>query len=226
MSFILEALKKSEQKRRDEESQSPPSIHERDVSRIVKTKRWMFAVLVLVAITASALFWYVVVRPSPVLSDSELILTPDVPRSQVASPLPVPVDPPPRAVKAQLPPPSFVQSKPRSKPQLAVTTQSPVKHQQQVAPRLESSVPILRNESKIYDFDQLPGSIRNSIPTLKMMLHAYNREDSSASMVQLNGQILREGDSVTAQIKLQQITAEGIVLRYDGYRFLVLRRMN
>ncbi len=38
--------------------------------------------------------------------------------------------------------------------------------------------------------------------------------------------ILREGDKVTDTIRLEKITADGIILRYDGYRFLLPRRGN
>ena len=59
-----------------------------------------------------------------------------------------------------------------------------------------------------------------------MSLHAYNRDDATASMVQLNDRIMREKEMVTANISFEQITSDGVVLRYDGYRFLVPRRGN
>ena len=93
-----------------------------------------------------------------------------------------------------------------------------------VQPQSEvNSLPVPRNEKKVYSFSQLPISIQRRIPTMKMSLHAYNRENPSASLVQLNGHILREGEMVTDQIRLDKITAEGGVLHYDGYRFLLPR---
>ncbi len=83
-----------------------------------------------------------------------------------------------------------------------------------------------RNEKKVYRFSQLPVSIQNRIPPLKMSLHAFNRDQASASLVQLNDRILREGDKVTEGVRLEKITAEGVVLIYDGYHFLLPRRGN
>jgi hypothetical protein len=57
-----------------------------------------------------------------------------------------------------------------------------------------------------------------------MSLHAYNRDNPAGSLVQINDHILHEGDSVTDKIRLEKITAEGVVLHYDGYRFLFPRR--
>jgi len=95
-------------------------------------------------------------------------------------------------------------------------------------PTKMASQPVInaQNENKIYAFGQLPILIQKRIPGLKMSLHAYNRDNGSASMVQLNDKILREGEMVTDKIRLEQITAAGVVLYYDGYRFLLPRRGN
>jgi hypothetical protein len=45
-------------------------------------------------------------------------------------------------------------------------------------------------------------------------------------MVQLNNQMMHEKEMVNPDISLEQITAEGVVLHYDGYRFLLPRRGN
>jgi hypothetical protein len=86
--------------------------------------------------------------------------------------------------------------------------------------------PVLRDEKQVYRFRQLPVSIQNRIPPLQMSLHAYNRNDSGASMVQLNGEILQEGDAVTETLKLEKISAAGAILNYAGYRFLLPRQGN
>lgn len=90
--------------------------------------------------------------------------------------------------------------------------------------QLVKALPAPRSEKKIYSFDQLPVSIQKQIPTLHMSLHAYNRNDATASMVQLNNRMMHEKEMVTPDISVEQITAEGVVLHYDGYRFLLLRR--
>ena len=106
---------------------------------------------------------------------------------------------------------------------------SVIPHQQSVEEKEKlpaKALPVPRSEKKIYRFDQLPVSIQKQIPTLRMSLHAYNRDDATASMVQLNDRMMHEKEMVNANISLEQITAEGVVLRYDGYRFLLPRRGN
>jgi len=100
-------------------------------------------------------------------------------------------------------------------------TPQKVKNQPAVKP-----LPVPRNDKKVYNFGQLPVSIQKKIPPLQMSLHAYNRADASSSMVQLNDRILREGDRVADKLRLEKITADGVVLRYDGYLFLLPRRGN
>ncbi len=225
MSFILEALKKSEQKRRNEGKQAPPSIHERTSLQTGKSKRIIIILLGLLVVIGVGLLSYIVFLQQSDPVNSELVVTPR--NSTLPAQRSKPVSVPPAQIAEEIKPsPSLVSPDPRPKPQVVAKQQQQFEVQPKQKPVIVDSASKLRNEEKIYLFDQLPISVSNGIPALKMMLHAYNRNDASASLVQLNGQILREGDSVTTQIRLQQITAEGVVLRYDGYSFLVLRRMN
>lgn len=75
-------------------------------------------------------------------------------------------------------------------------------------------------QQDIPELSLLPQSIRLEIPPLKVLGHIYS--DSTATrMVNINGDIFREGDTVTKNIKVEQITENGVIFNHDGLRFLI-----
>ena len=201
MSFILEALKKSENKNRKENGQLPRSIHEPVSKKNSRSRTWVLGFSLLLIVNAVVLPWF---------------FGPWHP----SSPAPTDKKPLEEVIANQHP---VTKLSPSRK---AASSNSLFVDRQQPAQMASQSVVNGQDENKIYAFGQLPILIQKRIPGLKMSLHAYNRDNGSASMVQLNDKILREGEMVTDKIRLEQITAAGVVLYYDGYRFLLPRRGN
>jgi general secretion pathway protein B len=50
-----------------------------------------------------------------------------------------------------------------------------------------------------------------------VQFHAYS-DTPKNRLVGINSRILHEGESVTPELKLEQITPEGVILSYKGYR--------
>ncbi len=201
MSFILEALKKSENKHRRNGRQNPRTIHEPMPRNKGRSRFWIFGILLLLTVNAAFLLWFFTPwQKSPALQSTEVLST-DTQQMKITSP------PSQVIVPAEQ---SHVAPK-------------PVKPKKQPAVQ---ALPVPRNDKQVYSFGQLPVSIQKKIPPLQMSLHAYNRADGSASLVQLNDRIMREGDAINDNILLEKITADGAVLRYDGYLFLLPRRGN
>ena len=210
MSFILEALKKSEKKHRNKGEASPRTIHE-PVPRNSSKFRLGLAVLSILLVTGTALlFWFL----------GSWQRTSSLPTENISL--------------ASVPPEKSVEFQTNSSPAISSPRQNnnePISSETQTSPvdikkQPEVIKPLLvpRNEKRVYRFGQLPVSIQHRIPLMNMSLHAYNRGDASASMVQLNGKIMHEGDAVTDTIRLEQISADGAILNYDGYRFLLPRQ--
>jgi general secretion pathway protein B len=65
---------------------------------------------------------------------------------------------------------------------------------------------------------ELPPSVRQELPALKISVHAYS-SNPSARLVGIDYRILHEGDNVVPGLKLEQITPEGMIFDYKGYRF-------
>lgn len=204
MSFILEALKKSENRRRRKSGQNPRTILEPSPRNNVRSRVWVLVILALLLVNAALLIWFFGSWQQSSSQTVEILS---------AETTPVQTD----ITESVGPQPFFPSTQKNTAPVSVVT-------QKQIA--VATALPVPRNENKIYSFGQLPVAIKKQIPPLQMSLHAYNRDDASASLVQLNDLIMREGDMVADNIHLEQITADGAVLRYDGYRFLLGRRGN
>jgi general secretion pathway protein B len=68
-------------------------------------------------------------------------------------------------------------------------------------------------------FADLPLAIQQEIPKLSIQFHMYSRNPANR-MVGINNRMQHEGDQVEPGLTLEQITADGMVLRYKEYRFL------
>jgi general secretion pathway protein B len=70
--------------------------------------------------------------------------------------------------------------------------------------------------------DHLAGPRRDALPPLKQTMHVY-AEMPADRFVLIDGSRYREGDSLTAGLRLLEIRRDGSVLEFDGMRFLLPR---
>jgi succinoglycan biosynthesis transport protein ExoP len=73
-------------------------------------------------------------------------------------------------------------------------------------------------EDRIYNFDELPSSVKQDLPNLFISVFIYS-DDASSRMARVNGQMMREGEYLTAGLKLEKITLDEIIFSYKSYRF-------
>ena len=64
----------------------------------------------------------------------------------------------------------------------------------------------------------MPAAIQQELPALNITVHAYSARPADR-MVGINNSMLREGASVAPGLKLDEITPDGMVFSYKGYRF-------
>jgi hypothetical protein len=210
MSFILDSLRKSENKRRRKGVSVPPSIHEPVAGKAGGRRSWTLWILVFLVINAALLAWLA----------GAWWLAPEARRAYVRQ----------QGVDAGLagrdevrppaPPADEVRENRATRENLPATADQRVGRRE----RDKVVAAVAPDPRKIYRYRQLPPEIRQQIPDLKMSLHAYNRADGQASMVRLNDRIYREGQLVAQELILESITAEGVVLQFSGYRFLLARK--
>lgn len=65
---------------------------------------------------------------------------------------------------------------------------------------------------------QLPVEVQKSLPELHISFHSYSIKPS-ARLVSIGGKILRQGQEIDDNLKLEKITVTGVVLNFNGKRF-------
>ena len=89
--------------------------------------------------------------------------------------------------------------------------------------RSETPAPVSKPappKGKVLRIQDLPGDLKTSLPALKMTVHSYNEQPPSRFAI-INDKTMREGQFLVPQLKVEQITAIGVVFSYQGYRFLL-----
>jgi general secretion pathway protein B len=83
-----------------------------------------------------------------------------------------------------------------------------------------TAAPSSSKGNRIYAMNQLPSSLRQTLPDLTMSLH-YFTNDPSSRLITIIGKTFREGQEVTTGLRLEKITADGAVFSCQHYRFFV-----
>jgi len=73
-------------------------------------------------------------------------------------------------------------------------------------------------EPKVMQLYELPADIQRELPEMAVQLHAYSSKPGEG-LVSINSIRLREGGYLMAGLKLEQITPDGMIFSYKGYRF-------
>ncbi len=110
--------------------------------------------------------------------------------------------------------PSLRQSKPvqaSSTPEVAEIKSSP--------PALDTTLPsALPETSTPVEYGHLPAATQAELPSLSVTAHAYSK-NPKASYVFIKDRMLHEGESLAPGLTLEQITAKGMIFSYRGQRF-------
>lgn len=211
MSFILDALKKSEHKRRFQDDQEPRTIFDPSVNKAPGPRIWLillvfFLVLNLVLLAWLVTFWWR--SPSSAMVEED---SPPVAVLPVNRPEPDPLPGPRLSTEEHQAPAVALPESPAK-----VSSTSPA-----AAPPLTMTP---AEDDRLYLLSELPAAVRGRVPQLQLALHAFNAGDAASSLVQINGRAVRAGVQIGDNLTLEEITAEGAIMRFDRYRFLLPRR--
>ncbi len=223
MSFILEALKKSDNKRQDGTIPKLETIHDSVIQPRAKQPGWVWILLFVLILNIVVLLWLfapwqqqISITPEPgqtVVQKPPTTLEPPVEETR-----PQPTETP--AIKEPSPLPSTLSAEP-AQPTEKILQQPLSINPDEKSPR--NTDPVVEQQ-KIYSIKDLPISIRRDLPEMHMSVHAFYSNKPAASLVRINDQIMRTGARLTDKYVLKEITAEGAVFFYAGYRFLVPRK--
>ncbi len=249
MSFILDALKKSENAR---QRQAGPALFEVKVApprRMVPL--WAIVIVILlVIINGVALSWMLLRRHAAPPATLTRAITPAAMRDAVApsvgtaasstsSPGPA-ASAPASAIPTPVPAAGgAVQNPTLSTAPAAATTGIPTATAPTSAPQAASQVPAAPTPSNFAPalqppatagqpagglplYAQIAAAPGSRLPQLHLDLHVYSR-DPRKRFVMINMQKLRQGDSLADGVTVVRIRPDGVVLSYQGRRFLLPR---
>lgn len=206
MSFILDALRKSENSRL---RQDHPAIFTTPISgQRARLPRWV-PVLVALLLINLLIVGYALWRDRPA---AELDAPPSAPAPTALQPTaPQPVPPQPAAAPATTPPPATAPApQPAAPPPVVaapVTSVPPTRATPtSIAPPTVTRDDLLARGS--------------SIPPAELNMHVYD-PNPDVRFVLLNGQRLREGEASREGLTIERITPEGVVLRFGSSSFAV-----
>lgn len=245
MSYILDALRKSEQERL---AGGVPGLHSPQAAppeTAASRYDWKVLAVILVVLNAGAIGWWLAARrgvpATPASSPSAIPpqraampAQPQVPArsAPMASPagsegaVPPPAAPaaaePPAPASAPQPsmaPPSAARAAippaPRPAPQIAPS--AVVAHPPPAAPPVPEEAPAPAPPKGIVAFADLPASVRKALPPLQ--IGGYAEGSGSDAMLLVNDRLVSEGDEIGGGVRVLKISPDGAVFGFRGYRF-------
>lgn len=236
MSFILDALKKSES---DRQRQSGPSLFEVKVTPPRRTLPvWAVVIAVLLGVNVIVISWMLLRHPAarqpaasrentPLSARSTAQDTPSAPRAAVPSPVqgsPASAQAvaAPAVTTAATPPPvpTAAAATPPSEPTPAADG-NPSDYAPAVEPTATASAsPSAGAAEDLPIYQQIVTS--DGLPALHLDLHVFaNRPQDRFVMINMHR--LGEGDSLPSGVHVDAIRPDGVVLSYQGRRFLLPR---
>jgi general secretion pathway protein B len=230
MSYILDALRKSDQQR---QRGAVPTLLVGQAPAIAskQTPSLYYGLLAIVLVGAGIFIGWlrpwqtepgarpaepVVVSPpessprrgAPAPAAREAAVTPQVPQQTQAvrhAPAPVAAGAEARAsadTSKRRPPPNPADAAKLSKP----------------AEPVDTGIADTRPAPPVVSMAELPVEIQQELPPMSISVHAYSGR-SKERLVGINGRLLHEGDSPAPGLKLEQITPDGMIFGYKGYSF-------
>lgn len=201
MSYILDALKKSDQERQQGTSPNLLSKHGSIPSDMVfspfKRHRafWLIPVGILIFLTGLGIFFFQY-QGQFVQRDSTKTTNTVRPSDKLQTPSPQVLV----KEKIQVLEPMIITEETVTDLQTVIEQEPP-----------QTSLPFL---------NELPAALRAKLPNLKFAGHTYS-ENPYQRMIIINGKILREGDMIDSNTRLAEINWEGVTIDFSGIRFQV-----
>jgi general secretion pathway protein B len=223
MSYILEALKRSEQERTRGVAPTLHAVHAEPSPESKRAFRYyppMLAILVVATMIGWLRPWQAetgtaAVRVAPFGAAEKAR---PAHRGQAAAPAerpaaPVPQDAPHSGEKR-----GEEGQRPTRAPaaRRAASAVSPIAASPRSVPAETTAGPIPED---VIDFSELPVAIRRSLPKLDISGYVNYPGDPSGRMMAIGDRLVREGEEIGSGLKLEQIAASGAIFSYKGYRF-------
>jgi len=227
MSFILDALKKSENER---QRQSGPALFEVKVAA-PRSRLVPWAALLVVAVAAiNVLLWLLLraphgaaaMSPAPAVLPQAGAMLAARTAAAPAAVLPAPAAAAPAAPSATAPAPApsstAIVAAPETVGSAAADDDAPAVEPARAAPVLTGVV--RATDSGLPTYQDAAATLAG-LPDLRLDLHAFDANPDNR-FVFINMVRLREGDALPQGVRVESITPDGAILSFHGSRFVLL----
>ena len=229
MSYILEALKKSDQQR---QRGATPTLPAATVTEVVAAKKPVYYGLLAVVLLGAGITigwlrpWQAelpahaaepIAARSPIqvlhqAATAPLHESPEIAR-KTAQELPMP-----NSTPAVQPAPGIDAMQPAIPAPVRTRMHGAVATAPAPMPEKRANPADAAQGLRATPMNELPLPIQQEMPAITIQLHSYSSIPANR-LVSINSQMLHEGEFLTPGLKLEQITVEGVILSYKGYRF-------
>ncbi len=235
MSYILDALKKSEQQRGQGSIPNVQTVHSSSLNYRDENKSyWPYILITAVTLNLAAIVYFIIdkdtISENSALSDQDTVdnnaeqhivsnntatVAPAATESQikqVRNTTGTNTNIKPEKTKIVVP----------AKVEPITKTSSPTNDDAIIAPRYNNNSAVnkrpLQAQKNIIDFYDLPASIQQQLPAIIVSAHVYSTNPRQRSMV-INNNFMEEGEYVIDNLILHEITADGAIFDYGETRF-------
>jgi len=203
MSYILDALKKSQQQR---EQQQSPSLPTHSPKQSISKNYYLWGVVLMVSIIVLFEMFSVSEESIPTIAK------PAMPINQVTTP----------AIQVHQAP--AIQAVTNIIQTADSHTAQPIQPEEEAIILKNNDVPeitVAKNTDHLKDYptwDELPASVRSSIPAIHIEAHIYDANPSKRMAI-INGSLTHQGQVTSQNLKILEITSTGIIACYQSNCF-------
>ncbi len=207
MSYILDALKKSDQERKRGDVPGLQTVHI-PLTVEQQSPRALYGFIVLLLIALAFVIGLLFREQSPRgITEQPLSISEQYEESAQ-----------PWATPAAVPAPARVE--PEKTLVKAVVTEQSLPKKQPVKDGVVAVVADISVLSDIPFLHELPDFKQQSVPELEFAGHVYSSSPYNRSVI-INGVAMSEGDTIVEGIRLEQITSSGVVFSLHGEKFRI-----
>ncbi len=219
MSYILDALKKSEQERGHGSAPSVQTLHSSGLNyHSNKTQLWPYFLLAAIGINLAALFYFILIKsdveataPEQHAVQAQQAVTETKPvisgttRTGVDNTVSFAADTSDQADSIVYKPVSMPGT---GRKAVIASTQTAGVENRQLQDPLKT----------VLEMDELPFDVLQQIPVLEFSAHIYSSNPLQRSIV-INGRFMEEGDRLAGDLFLNEITPDGAIFDFQGQLF-------
>jgi general secretion pathway protein B len=211
MSYILDALKKSEQERQKTTGPTLQTIHRPLFADSRKSGAFWGVMLLCVVLSVSlmATTWRYLLSDKSAsgnsVSESQVLLSDEMSKSHSDPSVITSTN----SSSAQVP--SGITMEPESVPRASEDSQFDL-----ITPSSSNS----RKVKNIVEFWELPDPVQQEIPAMTFSFHVYSDNVDRRTII-INNRRVKEGDKISDGLRLREITVDGVVLSWKRFYFRV-----